>query len=99
MIWTGDYLDVARRLQAAVISPALATVGQTADGRIIPPLPRRFLARLRLSGSPRTVSRSTAPLSRADPSTRDRIQKDAGRRGDEGEPNPGACPPFIHNET
>jgi Fusaric acid resistance protein-like len=47
MIWTGDYLDVARRLQAAIISPARATAGQTAGGRIIPPLPRRFPARLR----------------------------------------------------
>ena len=47
MIWTGDYLDVARRLQAAIISPARTTAGQTAGGRIIPPLPRRFLARLR----------------------------------------------------
>ena len=42
MIWTGDHLDVIRRLQAAIISPARATVGQPADGRIIPPLPRRF---------------------------------------------------------
>jgi hypothetical protein len=47
MIWTGDYLDVARRLQAAIISPARATAGQTKGGRIIPPLPRRFLALLR----------------------------------------------------
>jgi uncharacterized membrane protein YccC len=43
MIWTGDYLDVARRLQAAVISPVRATAGQTAGGLIIPPPPRRFL--------------------------------------------------------
>jgi uncharacterized membrane protein YccC len=28
MIWTGDHLDVARRLQAAIISPARATAGQ-----------------------------------------------------------------------
>ncbi len=47
MIWTGDHLDVVRRLQAAVISPARATAGQPAGGRIIPPLPRRFLALLR----------------------------------------------------
>ena len=47
MIWTGDHLDVVRRLQAAIISPARATAGQPAGGRIIPPLPRRFFARLR----------------------------------------------------
>ena len=47
MIWTGDHLDVVRRLQAAIISPAHATAGQPAGGRIIPPLPRRFLAPLR----------------------------------------------------
>jgi uncharacterized membrane protein YccC len=47
MIWTGDHLDVVRRLQAAIISPARATAGQPVGGRIIPPLPRRFLARLR----------------------------------------------------
>jgi uncharacterized membrane protein YccC len=47
MIWTGDHLDVVRRLQAAIISPARATAGQPAGGRIIPPLPRRFLALLR----------------------------------------------------
>ena len=46
MIWTGDHLDVIRRLQAA-ISPARATAGQPAGDRIIPPLPRRFLALLR----------------------------------------------------
>jgi uncharacterized membrane protein YccC len=46
MIWTGDHLDVVRRLQAAIISPARAT-GQPAGGRVIPPLPRRFPARLR----------------------------------------------------
>jgi hypothetical protein len=44
MIWTGDHLDVVRRLQAAIISPARATAGHPAGGRIIPPLPRRFLA-------------------------------------------------------
>jgi hypothetical protein len=44
MIWTGDHLDVARRLQAAIIAPARATAGQPARGRIIPPLPRRFRA-------------------------------------------------------
>jgi uncharacterized membrane protein YccC len=43
MIWTGDHLDVVCRLQAAIISPARATAGQPARGRIIPPLPRRFL--------------------------------------------------------
>jgi hypothetical protein len=47
MIWTGDHLDVVRRLQAAIISPARATAGPSSDGRIIPPLPRRFLALLR----------------------------------------------------
>jgi uncharacterized membrane protein YccC len=47
MIWTSDHLDVVRRLQAAIISPARATVGQPAGGRIIPPLPKRFLAMLR----------------------------------------------------
>ncbi len=47
MIWTGDHLDVVRRLQAAIISPARATAGQPAGGRIIPPLPRRSLALLR----------------------------------------------------
>ena len=47
MIWTSDHLDVIRRLQAAIISPAHATAGQPAGGRIIPPLPRRFLALLR----------------------------------------------------
>ena len=47
MIWTGDHLDVICRLQAAIISPARATAGQPAGGRIIPPLPRRFLALLR----------------------------------------------------
>jgi hypothetical protein len=44
MIWTGDHLDVVRRLQAAIISPARATATQPAGGRIIPPMPRRFLA-------------------------------------------------------
>ena len=44
MIWTADHLDVARRLQAAIISPARATASQPAGGRIIPPLPRRSLA-------------------------------------------------------
>src|SRR5262252_1478725 len=44
MIWTGDHLDVVRRLQAAIISPARATTGQPAGGRVIPPLPRRFPA-------------------------------------------------------
>jgi uncharacterized membrane protein YccC len=47
IIWTGDHLDVVRRLQAAIISPARATAGQPPGGRIIPPLPRRFLALLR----------------------------------------------------
>ena len=47
MIWTSDHLDVIRRLQAAIISPARATAGQPAGGRIIRPLPRRFLALLR----------------------------------------------------
>jgi uncharacterized membrane protein YccC len=44
MIWTDDHLDVVRRLQGAIISPARATGGQPAGGRIVPPLPRRFLA-------------------------------------------------------
>ena len=47
MIWTSDHLDVIRRLQAAIVPPARATAGQPAGGRIIPPLPRRFLALLR----------------------------------------------------
>jgi Fusaric acid resistance protein-like len=47
MIWTGDHLDVVRRLQAAILSPERATAGQPTGGRIIPPLPRRFLALLR----------------------------------------------------
>jgi Fusaric acid resistance protein-like len=47
MIWTDDHLDVVCRQQAAIISPARATAGQPAGGRIIPPLPRRFLALLR----------------------------------------------------
>jgi hypothetical protein len=46
MIWTRDHLDVICRQQAAIISPARATAGQP-DGRIIPPLPRRFRALLR----------------------------------------------------
>jgi uncharacterized membrane protein YccC len=46
MIWTGDYLDVARRLQAAIISPAPAAT-PSASGRIVPPPPRRFLALFR----------------------------------------------------
>jgi uncharacterized membrane protein YccC len=44
MIWTSDHLDVVRRLQAAILSPARATAGRPARGRIIPPLPRRFQA-------------------------------------------------------
>ena len=47
MIWTGDHLDVVRRLQAAITAPARATAGPPAGDRIIPPLPRRFLALLR----------------------------------------------------
>ena len=48
MIWTGDHLDVVRRLQAAITSPARATAGQPAGGRMtIPSPPRRFPARLR----------------------------------------------------
>jgi uncharacterized membrane protein YccC len=47
MIWTGDHLDVVRRLQTAITSPAQATAGPPAPGRIIPPLPRRFLSLLR----------------------------------------------------
>src|SRR5580704_8326702 len=43
MIWTSDHLDVVRRLQAAIISPARATAGQPTGGRVIPPPPRRFL--------------------------------------------------------
>jgi uncharacterized membrane protein YccC len=47
MIWTDDHLDVVRRLQAAIVSPAQATAGKPAGGRVIPPLPRRFPALLR----------------------------------------------------
>ncbi|MGB6516552.1 MAG: hypothetical protein WBF57_26930, partial [Mycobacterium sp.] len=48
IIWTSDHLDVVRRLQAAIISPARATAGQPAGGRIIiPPLPTGFLALFR----------------------------------------------------
>ena len=47
VIWTDDHLDVIRRLQAAIISPARTAAEQPARGRIIPPLPRRFLALLR----------------------------------------------------
>ena len=47
VIWTGDHLDVVRRLQAAILSPAGATAGQPAGNLTIPPLPRRFLALLR----------------------------------------------------
>jgi hypothetical protein len=47
MIWTGDHLDVVRRLQAAIISPARPNAGQPAGGRIIPPLRRRFSGLLR----------------------------------------------------
>src|SRR5499433_2296937 len=47
MIWTGDHLDVVRRLQAAIISPARATTGQPAGGRVVPPLPSRFPTLLR----------------------------------------------------
>jgi hypothetical protein len=44
IIWTGDHLDVVRRLQADIISPARATARQAAGGRIIPPPPGRFRA-------------------------------------------------------
>jgi hypothetical protein len=47
MIWTDDHLDVVRRLQAAIISPARATAGQAADSRTIPPLRRGFRTLLR----------------------------------------------------
>jgi Fusaric acid resistance protein-like len=47
IIWTGDHLDVVRRLQAAITSPARATAGQPAGSPVIPPLPRRFLGLLR----------------------------------------------------
>jgi hypothetical protein len=47
VIWTDDHLDVVRRLQAAIISPARATAGQPADSRTIPPLPRGFRTLLR----------------------------------------------------
>src|SRR5215470_13185951 len=47
MIWTGDHLDVVRRLQAAILAPVRATAGPPAGGRSIPPLPRRFLELLR----------------------------------------------------
>jgi Fusaric acid resistance protein-like len=44
IIWTDDHLDVVRRLQATIISPARATSGQPATDRIVPPLHRRFLS-------------------------------------------------------
>jgi hypothetical protein len=47
VIWTDDHLDVVRRLQAAIISPARATAGQPADSTTIPPLPRGFRTLLR----------------------------------------------------
>jgi len=47
MIWTDDHLDVVRRLQAAIISPARAAAAQAADSRIIPPLRRGFRTLLR----------------------------------------------------
>jgi hypothetical protein len=47
VIWTGDHLDVVRRLQAAILSPARATARPPACSRSIPPLPRRFLTLLR----------------------------------------------------
>jgi len=47
VIWTDDHLDVVRRLQAAIISPARATAGQPAGSRTIPPLPRGFRTLLR----------------------------------------------------
>src|SRR5580692_3265329 len=47
MIWTGDHLDVVRRQQMAIISPAPASAGQPAGGRVVPPFPRRFLGLLR----------------------------------------------------
>jgi hypothetical protein len=46
MIWTDDHLDVVRRLQADIVSPASATATQPAGGRIVMPLPRRFLGLL-----------------------------------------------------
>jgi hypothetical protein len=36
MIWTGDHLDVVRRQQAAIISPARATARQPAGVRLVP---------------------------------------------------------------
>jgi hypothetical protein len=45
MIWTGDHLDVVRRLQGAIISSASAP--GPAGVRTMPPPPRRFLALLR----------------------------------------------------
>jgi uncharacterized membrane protein YccC len=47
MIWTGDHLDVIRRQQAAITSPARAIAGQPAGSLIIPPPARRFLTLLR----------------------------------------------------
>jgi len=44
IIWTGDHLDVVRRLQADISSPARATARQPAGGRVIPPPPGRFRA-------------------------------------------------------
>ena len=39
MIWTGDHLDVVRRQQAAIISPARATAGQPVATGPIPSHP------------------------------------------------------------
>jgi uncharacterized membrane protein YccC len=47
MIWTGDHLDVVRREQAAITSPASAAAGQPAGRLTIPPPPKRFLTLLR----------------------------------------------------
>jgi uncharacterized membrane protein YccC len=44
MIWTGDHLDVVRRLQAAITSPARATAGQPPAGGSGQPRRRRLFA-------------------------------------------------------
>src|SRR6202021_3289637 len=44
MIWTGDHLDVIRRLQAAIISPARATAGKPDGTATLRPLPKRLRA-------------------------------------------------------
>ena len=47
MIWTGDHLDVVRRQQAAIISPARATPGQPQATALSRRYPGVFLPLLR----------------------------------------------------